>query len=186
MIIAITILGITMALAYAALHVANRTIKSVAGVQSEVEALRTTNFLLKRHLSQSSNRNLEDGGFQGDRDELTFFTEIPMRAYGGGRVYRFRLHQRRISEIHQRLMLTYAPVELSPGDESATQVLAEFEGDIRFSYLSSLNDDGEAVWQDAWMQAGLPQLVKLQLVNDDSVFWPEQVIQLRYAGIQVE
>ena len=85
-------------------------------------------------------------------------------------------------------MLTYAPAEPSLDDESATQVLADFKGDIHFSYLSGLaglDNDEEPAWQDAWMQAGLPQLVKLQLV-DDAVFWPEQVVQLRYAGIQVE
>lgn len=186
MVIAITILGITMALAYAALHVANRTISSVAKVQSDVEALRSTYFLLARHLSQASNRGLENARFQGRRNGLTFYSVVPMRALGGGRVYRFRLYQKQASDSLKELVLTYSPADPSHGGEQSSQVLAQFEGHLRFSYLAQSNDDVNESWQDSWNRSGLPQLVKLQLVDDAALFWPEQVVQLHYAGVQVE
>ena len=73
MVIAITILGVTLALAYASLHVANRSMHAVANVQAEVEALRATYFLLNRHLSQADNRTAMDVSFNGEQDEISFF-----------------------------------------------------------------------------------------------------------------
>jgi general secretion pathway protein J len=184
MVIAITLLGITMALAYAALAVANQTTTRVAKVQSEVEALRTTYFFLKRHLSQASNQGVSGGNFFGSTDQLSFYAAVPMRAMGGAKPYRFTLYQQAKNDSLNQLMLSYAPVSEEMIEAQRSQVLAEYSGKLEFSYFSGNADDSDAQWLDNWSGAGLPQLVKLKPAEDASLSWPEQVIQMQYAGGQ--
>lgn len=182
MIVAITILGLTMALAYAALHVANRTMSTVSVVQSDVEALRTTYHVLKHHLSSST---VSDSGgvFRGQQTALTFFAPVPMRALGGGSLYRFHLHQKNIDGSQNQLLLTYSPVSQQGEDKETTQVLAVLNGTIKFTYRGDFLDMSEESWQESWVRPNMPQLVRLQLIGDSKAFWPEQVIQLHHADI---
>jgi len=179
LIVAITILGLVMALAYAAFHVANRSMSSVSLVQQDVEELRTLNNILTRHLSRSSNQ-ISEVLFRGENDELSFSAMVPIRATGGGRPYHFRLFQKQAGELTQ-LLLTYSDGGLSNEEKATSLLLAEYEGNIRFFYLTSPADTAEDLWQESWHSYRLPFLVKLQL-DDSSKFWPEQVVQLRYAG----
>jgi len=181
MVIAITILGVTMALAYAALHVVNRTMSSVSRVQTEVEALRTSYFVLSRHLSQARNQDLQGQSFQGYNDQLTFYSSVPMRALGGGRIYRFQLYQKYLADDVTQLLLSYASTGEQLDNDATTQVLAQYSGHAYFSYYADSQDETGEQWQDSWFQPGLPQLVRLRLDDNASAPWPEQVVRLRYA-----
>lgn len=182
MIISITILGITMALAYAALRVATSTTMKVGAEQEKVEELRTTDSFLRHYLSQATDNGASGVSFLGQRDGLTFYSTVPLRSLGGGRKYRFRLFQEDNGAEETRLMLSYAPADEVTDDEPEKQVLATYAGQIRFSYLDAAAGVAENIWQDAWQQTGLPFLVKVRARNGSSLDWPEQVVPLRYAG----
>ena len=178
MIVAITILGLVMALAYAAFHVANRSMSSVSRVQQDTEELRTINNILTQHLSRASNQ-ITDVLFLGESNELSFSAMVPIRATGGGRPYHFHLYQKQTGEMTQ-LLLTYKAADFTNEEETTTLSLAEYKGNIRFFYLTSSADNAEEQWQESWRSYRLPVLVKLQF-DDSSTFWPQQVVRLRYA-----
>ena len=181
MIIAITILGLTMALAYAALHVVNRTMSTVSVVQSDVEALRTTYHVLRHHLARSTTPD-DKTTFRGQENSLTFFAPVPMRALGGGSLYRFYLHQKINQQSQNQLLLTYSSVDLQGEGKATTQVLAVLNGTLKFTYMADFSEISEGSWRNSWGSGNLPHLVRLQLISDSNEFWPEQVIQLHHAG----
>ena len=183
MIVAITLLGICMVLAYAALHVANRSIVATEKLHTDMEALRATYSVLYQQLSQASNKGLKVPGFRGRSRTLRFISTVPTRAIGGGRKYRFHLYQETSDNQLTRLILSYEPVETINEDEQAVkQVLAEFKGHVEFLYHSGQMTSSGDPWVDSWSRNDVPHLVKLTLVGEPEFKWPEQVVELHYAG----
>lgn len=183
MIVAVTVLGICMVLAYAAIHVANRSIVATGKLHADVDSLRAIYSVLNKQLSQASNKGLKVTGFQGESNSLKFVSRVPIRAIDGGEKYRFYLYQEPSANELTRLMLSYEPIENMETDKQLVNLmLAEFNGHVEFSYHSgNIIPSGDA-WEESWIGNGLPHLVKLKLVGEPDLIWPEQVVELYYAG----
>lgn len=181
MLIAISLLAITLALAYASLHVANRTVDSVSNVQAEVDSLRTVYAVMSRYLSLANGPGLEGRQFQGGEDEVVFYARVPMRALGGGATYRFRLFQRIAGNATTQLWLSYLPAEAMTDTDETRLRLAEYDGKLSFSYRLGNQPDG-GNWQGNWAQSGLPALIRLRLDDNTRLDWPELVVRMRFAG----
>jgi len=190
MVIAITLLGIMMALAYGALRVGNRSWSAVSEVQDANEEFRAGYRFLRRQLGQALRPREQAEGdakgddsaltFEGEAESISFVAPLPVHTWGGGGLFRFTLRFEQTGD-GQRLWLRYAPYPPEGAAEDSV-VLAAQVSEGRFSYFGRTDEADEPGWYEAWRQSGrLPLLVRLEMQGGGQNGWPALVIALRNA-----
>ena len=189
MVIAITLLGVMMTLAYGALRVGNRSWSAVAKVHEATEELRVGYRFLRRELGQAlpPRPELDESSrplFEGKARTLSFVAPLPVRAAGSGGPYRFSLGFDE-SEEKTRLVLDYQVYSGDDSDHTEAErvVLVEGASSGGFGYFGVVDAGEQAAWHDTWDRTdALPSLVRLNPGRDqESAVWPELVVPLRNA-----
>jgi general secretion pathway protein J len=198
MLIALTLLGIMVALVYDALRFGGRSSQAVAEHVDAAEQVRLGHSALRRLLTQAQPVSADLGdpdaplAFVGGPEELFFVAPLPGRMGAGG-LYAFRLF---LAEVEGRgkLMLSY---ELFQGedwerygdDELDDIVLHEDAAEIALRYYGREEDGRAPSWRDSWENSErLPELVSIALDSASTLpaaEWPELVVGPRVTGLPV-
>jgi general secretion pathway protein J len=183
MLIALTLLGITLSIAYGSLAVANKTTKLVRDSHQETESLRTSFFFLSKYFSRLDTGEIDSKTLSGTQHELFFTANVALNLTGGSALYHFRLHQNYTPNAKTQLILTYEPANGSSQGLKVEQVLAEYRGKLLFSYnISPTKSDGSLLWLDSWSDLKLPARIKIFMQSDNINKWPTQVFRLTHVS----
>jgi general secretion pathway protein J len=200
MLIALTLLGIMVALVYDALRFGGRSSQAVAEHVDAAEQVRLGHSALRRLLTQAQPVSADLGdpdaplAFVGGPEELFFVAPLPGRMGAGG-LYAFRLF---LAEVDGRgkLMLRYELFQSEDweryGDDDQLDdiVLHEDVAEIALRYYGREGEDQAPLWRDSWEDPErLPELVSIALDSASTLpaaEWPELVVGPRVTGLPVE
>jgi general secretion pathway protein J len=188
--VGLTVLGLIVVVAFAALRLGTRTWESSLQRAETTDQVRSVLHFLRRQLGAAmpEPRQVQQGvrpSFRGERDRLDFVTPAPRYATNAG-LYQMLLALERGQEGAE-LVLYYAPYD--PGaeelpdlerrhrdDEDARRVLLTGLDRPGFYYYGVAHAGESPSWQEQWADdaEGLPQLVDLRLWADG----PPLVVQL--------
>lgn len=183
MLIALTLLGITLSIAYGSLAVANKTTKLVRASHQETESLRTSFSFLSKYFSRLDSGEVDSKILSGTQHELSFTANVALNLTGGSALYHFHLHQNYTSNTKTQLILTYEPASESSQGKKVQQVLAEYRGKLFFSYNpASTESDRDLLWLDSWSDLTLPARIRIVMLSDSINKWPTQIFRLSHAS----
>ena len=190
--VALTLLGITLALLFDGLYVMGRSARAGHVQLFQNDRARVVRAFLRRKIGEAVPLSAGHGAelnllFEGAATELRFFGELPAHRGGGG-VYEMRL-KREDDETGAHLALSYRnawPDRLMAPAGSAgwtTTHLADNVDSVTFAYFGPASDDTPDAprrWHANWAERPtLPRWVKVTMSFDDGSQWPEQVIRIR-------
>ena len=192
MLIAMTLLGILVALLFSSMRVAAESWNAGEGKIVEVNRKAVVYQFFKRHLSTirplpapDSAQNPENGftpqqAFQGQRQMLRFAAALPAAAARKGmQMFEIGADQRNPA----RLMVALSPYQQSETGQPERVALLDGVQGFAFSYFGKKEDSGEALWQDDWSGIDrLPQLIKVSINLNDGSYWPEMVFAVKITG----
>jgi len=172
LIIALALISMALALGFAALRIAARSMEKTDRLVNELEELRVVSSVVQQQLSQA--RPLRESlttrqiNFNGDSQQLEFVASAPAQ---GGRLtglYRYRLRFITSGE-EQKLLLEYQPY--APG---LTQWSSSVDSTVlmngikagEFAYFGASKEAPEE-WQMSWRGVDhMPRLVRLAMVRN--------------------
>lgn len=185
MIIALALIGMALAIGFAALHLAARSMESTDRLVEELETMRVTYTVMQRQLSQA--RPLRDVpaqrqvSFHGEGQQLDFVAPAPLQGERLVGLYRYRLRFVPAGAAMD-LLLEYQPY--APDAARAWQGTVEAERLVEgirageFSYYGIGRDEAEG-WQPRWNgEERLPRLVRITLLREGGAEPLELVVAL--------
>lgn len=193
LIIAITLTGLIMLLAFSAMRLAISSWRTVESVDASLEELQVVQGFLRRQLEQArsvtrTNQTELNTTLKGDAQTVNFIAPMPGSRLGVWGLYRFSLAFV-AAESGTNLQLTYqlALPPANPGqvsDQTQTRILLRDLEAGAFSYYGTPTAKEPATWQDEWTSdASLPQLVRIRLLSRDKAdYWPDLVIPVHARG----
>lgn len=172
LLIALTLISMALAIAFAALRIAARSMESTELLVNELEELRVVRTVMQQQLVQA--RPLHESAtqrqvnFHGESRQLEFVAPAPSQDGRLMGLYRYRLSIDAVAD-RQQLLLAYQPYVPGVAHDwplnGETTLLASDLRQGEFSYFG-VGAQGEA-WQSRWSgQERLPRLVRLVLVRD--------------------
>ena len=195
LLIAISITGLILVLAYGGLRLATSSWKNTSAVISNEEDLHLIYGFLRRQLAHTQlpaklSATVIDKQFSGTAQQMSFVAPLPGRHAGASGLYRFNLVFAE-TDSGQQLEIDYVP-DLPNAEpttrmrETRKRVLLDRLASGAFSFFGKTTPTEQADWQESWdNQDTLPLLVKIQLnIKDQPVAWPEMIIPL-YTGSAV-
>jgi general secretion pathway protein J len=193
LIIAITLAGLIMILAFSAMRLAMRSWTTVESVGTTVEELGVVEGFLRRQLAQArrvtrSSETDQNTSLLGSARSLNFIAPMPGRQLGVWGLYQCLLQFVR-ADTGIDLQITYwldlPPTEAGPAAwKDQTRTLLKDLAAGEFAYYGKLDPDEPAAWHDEWQSdASLPQLVRIRLYsNHQQTQWPELIIAIQAQG----
>jgi len=190
--LAITLLGIMMALAYGGLRsITSATDRADAVIQAQTH-LRATQQFLHRQLARSLPLNylVDDQDqfyvFEGERDRIQFVAPMPgYLGAGGPQVQQLTLERGRGGFD---LLFRHVPLlayEEGSMDDSEPFTLLRGLQDGEFRYMS-LDEEGRlSEWENEWLETKeIPVAVAmdLQFDRESLINWPELTVSMRIDG----
>ncbi|XKY23698.1 prepilin-type N-terminal cleavage/methylation domain-containing protein [Pseudomonas sp. JZ134] len=183
--LAISLLGILLALIGSALISANRTLARSEQYSARLDELRSTQNFLRRELQQalplSIQRTPTGQGmvFIGEPQEMRFIATLPSHLGGGIHIQTLRLAG---DSRDQWLQVDFAKIVGNNRTESwgDPQRLLRQVRNLRFSY-SGLDQNGRPTdWLPRWpWPQHLPQRVRVDLTADGPIAWPPLQVAVR-------
>ncbi len=173
LIIAITLTGLIMLLAFSAMRLAISSWRTVESVDASLEELQVVQGFLRRQLEQArsvtrTNQTEQNTTLKGNVRALNFIAPMPGSRLGVWGLYRFSLAFVPV-DSGTNLQITYT-LALPPADpgqisgETQTRILLRNLEAGAFSYFGTLTVKEPATWHDEWTSdASLPQLVRVRL-----------------------
>ncbi len=188
-VIAITILSITLILAFNALHFATKAWdKSVSNVEA-VNHIAIIQDFLRRTIAEAQPVALDSLDrdppvfFDGDQHTLQFIAPLSAQSAHGGTYVLYittepREQQTDLTLHYRRYYPGGGDIEL--GSESKYEILMENIQEAEFSYYGVVDPELSARWYASWkQQSRLPISVKLTVQSDSAAFeWPPLVATL--------
>ncbi len=189
-VIAITILSITLTLAFNALYFATKAWdKSVSNVEA-VNHIAIIQDFLRRTIAEAQPVMLDSLDrdppvfFDGDQHSLRFIAPLSAQSAHGGTYVLYittepREQQTDLTLRYRRYYPDGGDVELGP--DSKLEILIENIQEAEFSYYGVVDPEQSARWNASWkQQSQLPTSVKLTVQSDNSAFeWPPLVASLK-------
>jgi len=168
--VATTLLGLVMALAFAALRVSARTGERMTAHIEQLASLRGSQQFLRARLAEARPVRFSDGdrtplAFLGQPDGLTWVAPAPAQQRLAGELWRYAL---RFVPGEGRLELAWSPytpgMPVSGTALEAVHPLSQHLERAAFSYYGPQGPGQPAAWHREWAdEAGLPRLVRLQV-----------------------
>lgn len=195
LLVALTLLGIIVSLAYDALRFGGRSSQALADHVDAAEQVRLGQGALRRQLAQAQPLRVDPlladspVAFTGRVDELRFVAPLPGRMGAGG-LYAFRLFLAGTAG-KGKLMLAYELYQDGDwerfGDgEPGTVVLHEDVEELSLRYYGEPAKGQAPRWLDRWEERDrLPELVSVALASAAEVAagdWPELIVGTRMTG----
>lgn len=195
--LAITLLGIIMVLAYQGLRTGAATAASGEEAIERVNRLRLTQEFVRGQISRAQPIPFEQdetiGGvvFEGGPEALRFAGPMPgYLSFGGPYVQTLALvnGDDGVELIFEHRVLTYGPDADAPPEEDEREPVTLISGlkDARFSYLAPPeSENGEPEWVEEWnLTESLPLLVRLEgeFREGRNLAWPLLAVAPRVDG----
>ncbi len=193
LIIAITLSGLIMVLAFSAMRLAISSWRTVESVDASLEELQVVQGFLRRQLEQArsmtrTNQSEQNTTLKGNARALNFIAPMPGSRLGVWGLYRFTLAFVPV-DSGTNLQITYW-LALPPADpdriagEAQTRILLRDLESGAFSYYGTPTAKEPATWHDEWASdASLPQLVRVRLLSRDKAnYWPDLIIPVHARG----
>jgi len=193
LIIAITLAGLIMILAFGALRLATRSWTTVESVGSTVDELLLVQGFLRRQLTQArrvnpSSETDQNTTLKGSASRMNFIAPMPGQRLGVWGLYQFTLQFVRVDSgtnlrLNYWLNLPPTAAGFTVWEDQTRTLVKDLEAG-KFSYYGKLEPDEPATWHDEWgTDASLPQLVRIRLYsNDRQTQWPELIIPVQAQG----
>lgn len=187
MLIAMTLVGIALTIAFAALRFASRSWERTEALGSELDQLRVATSVVRRQLYQivviKPDKAKRELLFSGTADALQYIAPAPEQGGRLAALYHYRL--RFVKEKQgQALWLDYRPwlhgeVQEWQG-EVASSLLVNGLQEGRFSFLAQAENSWQAVWDKP---EHLPAMIRMELrLADQSAPWPALVVAVPVSG----
>lgn len=190
LLIAISLVGIIMVLAFSGIRLAVRSWDAAETVSGATDGSRHVRGFIRRQLEQALpiSLKIEDGSrlaFLGDRDRVRFVAPTPVqqRRMAGLYLYTLQLVEvDRETQMELSYTLYFPDQDHFFGAEAGDSiVLVDKLDEAKFAYFGSMEVSQEARWHEHWeSEDTLPELVKLQFAGFDSdTDWPDLVIPIK-------
>ena len=191
--LALTLLALLMAGAFAGIHAATRAVDSGEKLIDRTNKLRVAQEFLRRELSQSQALVIEQDAttgetilFEGDAESLRFVAPMPGYLGRGGPYVQQLSFEQQDGDL--RLLFRHAMHNGYDSDEEPLEdpelvpvVLLEHIAEARFEYRA-LDDAGKLDdWKDEWDKRGrMPLMVRIsvEFKKEANQVWPEMVVPL--------
>jgi general secretion pathway protein J len=195
LVIAMSLTGLIMVLAFSGVRAASRSWTKVTTVATATDELQVVYSFLRRELSQARSITSRPDSehkqsFEGSPERMVFVAPMPGRRSGVAGLYRFTLEWMD-TDSGRNLLLSYA-LNLPGNDIAATTDTDDDQRRIlmkglefgRFSYYGKAGRSEPPDWQDRWEDAtSLPQLVKVTVGGrDQQTFYPDMVLPVFSTG----
>lgn len=192
MLVALTLLAITLTLLFSSLAVIERSWQAgEQRMQSTAERLAAQNFL-RAKLADAQPYYLPGAGnegliaFRGDRASLEFVSLLPV-ASGRPGPYRFRLFLQGVADAPPRLVLAVRPFYAEAADTAITDrtILLDAVRQLQIRYFGVDVNGLSATpqWRENWQdQAELPKLVRIDVQPTIGPAWPLLLVALRVSA----
>lgn len=191
MMIALTLIGLAMTIAFAGLRFASRSWERSDQLVTDLEQVRTAFSVIRRQLVHAQPVRPDDSSrdvlFSGGSRSLEFVAPPPSQDGRMAGLYRYRLRFVESGD-GRSLLLEYRPYRpgVDHGWRQADEpsVLIQTLADGRFSYFDENENSGRGEWQRQWAKSErLPRMVRLELKMPDGVpAWPAMVASLPVIG----
>ena len=191
--LALTLLALLMAGAFASIHASTRAVDSGEKLIDRTNKLRVAQEFLRRELSQAQALVIEQDPttgetvlFEGDAETLRFVAPMPGYLGRGGPYVQQLSFEQQDGDL--RLLFRHAMHNGYDADEEPLEdpelvpvVLLEHIARARFEYRA-LDDTGKLDdWKDEWDKRGrMPLLVRISIEFEEHAnqAWPEMVVPL--------
>ncbi|HVF35773.1 MAG TPA: prepilin-type N-terminal cleavage/methylation domain-containing protein [Candidatus Saccharimonadia bacterium] len=191
--LALTLLALLMAGAFASIHASTRAVDSGEKLIDRTNKLRVAQEFLRRELSQAQALVIEQDPttgetvlFEGDGETLRFVAPMPGYLGRGGPYVQQLSFEQQDGDL--RLLFRHAMHNGYDADEEPLEdpelvpvVLLEHIAQARFEYRA-LDDTGKLDdWKDEWDKRGrMPLLVRISIEfeKEANQVWPEMVVPL--------
>ena len=192
--LAMTLLSIMMVLLFSALRISAQSWEAGEGKIAQVNETALVYNFFQRHLATARPlwNDVSEGGqtfsFQGTSRSLQFVSAFPASAARPG-LQLFTIERVRQQDGVKAIKVTITPFfPAADGEtwEPEEEILLDNVQDFRLAYFGLDENSGTGFWQDAWRdRKTLPSLVKIKIVRNNELFWPEMVIAVRMAEVSV-
>lgn len=183
LIIAMALIGMALALGFAALRLAARSMESTDQLVNDLEEMRIARSVVQRQLSQAlpirESLTERQINFHGESQQLEFIAPAPSQGERMMGLYRYRLRFAAKERV-QGLLLEYQPYE--PGAVRAWPTTAESallvsnikEGE--FAYFGTSQGEVEE-WQSHWSRMErMPRMVRIAMIHGEQGNEPLELV----------
>lgn len=187
LLISVTLLALTLGIAFAGLRLAGRSIERAEVTVEEMETLRLMGTVIQRLLAQArplrGDASHRQALFRGEPDAIEFVAPMPSQEGRLAGMYHYRLRFDGGTDAMQ-LLLQYQPYTANGqvvwDEERDSMVLADGLSGGGFSFFGRAQREAENAWIARWPADGtLPQLVRVRLERGAGhEAWPELVVPL--------
>lgn len=186
MLLAVSLLVLLTALAYATLRTGARGWEAANAQADREDALRVGWPFLHQALEAARPERIPGDTavrFSGDAVQLSWVAELPAHfATGGPRL--LTLAAGASDDGPRRLLLVSRALDetVAAAEQPQQAVLVDELDDVDISYYGA-DDDGAPTWQASWLdRQSLPQLVRVQVQPADGPAWPALIAHPYLAG----
>jgi general secretion pathway protein J len=190
LLIAITLLGLIMVLAFSGIRLAVNSWDKVEAVSGSIDESRLVHSFIRRQLEQTRSVFFKDEdesrlAFLGESDRVRFVAPVPVQHERLAGLYLYtlqfvgRARERRL-ELSYTIYFPDMDHFFAP-EQSDSIILVDDIDDGEFAYFGSQRGTEEARWHERWdNEYTLPELVKFRFSKSNgSVDWPELVIPIK-------
>jgi general secretion pathway protein J len=189
-IVALTLLGLMLAVLSGSIRFAGQSRDSAAAKIDSIDNMRIAQDFLRQTLAQAHpKRWLKAVGqpfvFRGERDELSMAAPLTARVGVGGLfLLKLSLVDGEKGKGKNLLLSRVFPEpdaqEMPDFSAGETTVLAENLSELEFAYLGREDDTSDPTWRDDWtIGARMPDAVRVRIRPLHGAAWPELVVPLR-------
>lgn len=172
LIIAMTLIGMALAIGFSALRLAARSMESTDRLVNDLEELRVARAVVQRQLSQAlplreslAERQLN---FDGESQQVEFIAPAPWQEERMAGLYRYRLRLAARGD-KQGLLLEYQPYQPGtprdwPRNAESTLLVSNIK-ECEFSYFGSGQGEVDE-WQSNWQRMErMPRMVRIAMLR---------------------
>lgn len=185
--IAMTLLGVIMALLFASLKISAESWEKSEKKVSDIGDIAAVVNFFQRHLVDARplwndfNKQEKLFSFQGVSQSLQFVSAFPASAARSG-LQLFTLELVNIDK-EQAIKVTLTPFYPPPEGEDwmkEDDILIHHVENFTLAYFGQEKGQNESRWTDQWLENDtLPSLVKIKIDLQNEIFWPEMIFELK-------
>lgn len=188
--IAMTLLGVMMALLFASLKISAESWEKSENKVSDISEIAATLNFFQRHLVNARplwndfNKEEKLFSFQGSKQSLQFVSAFPASAARAG----LQLFSMELVNVdrEQAIKVTLTPFYPPPEDEDwlkEDEILINHVESFTLAYFGREKGESDSRWVDQWLENDkLPSLVKIKIELENEIFWPEMIFELKMAS----
>lgn len=192
--IAMTLLGMMVVLLFSSMRICAESWQKGEDKINKVNEVAVVYQFFKQHLSTAlplwddfSDKNSRVFGFQGQNQEIKFVSAFPASAKKTGlQLFSVKLKTDDEGSYLQVAITPFFPSAEGEQWRKEEVTLLQHVSSFSLSYFGSDDPLSEGYWQDVWLQEAQPKLVKIKIGRADGSYWPDMIVDLKYAGAPMD